>query len=108
MTMQPPPGQGPIDPRGAFSPPPGQGGSGGWAPPPGLLPPMMPPPGWYPPPPRQRGFARAIFTTLATTLFGISILLNLYLLVFTGLTGSHAPKETVIVDGDIKEKVVIV
>jgi protease-4 len=111
MTLQPPPGQGPIDPRGAFSPPPppGQGGGGGWAPPPpGFLPPMMPPPGWFPPPPRQRGFARAIFTTLATTLFGISILLNLYLLVFTGLTGNHEAKETVIVEGAATEKVVII
>ena len=109
MTMQPPPGQGPIDPRGAFSPPPAPGQGGGWVPPPGLMPPMMPPPGWFPPPPKARGgFARAIFTTLATTVFGISILLNLYLLVYTGLGNGHTTKETTIVDGDPKQKVVIV
>jgi protease-4 len=69
---------------------------------------MMPPPGWYPPPRPRGGFTRAIFTTLATTVFGISLLLNLYLLVFTGLTSSHPPKETTIVEGDPKQKVVIV
>ena len=71
MIPQPPPGQGPVDPRGAFSPPPPPSGGGpGWTPPPGppppppgngggrppggmpmmpMMPVMMPPP-YYPPP----------------------------------------------------------
>src|SRR6478736_3506068 len=59
MIPEPPPGQGPIDPRGAFSPPPPPGASGAPMPPPGYYPP--PPPMWMPPPPpRGGGFARGI------------------------------------------------
>src|SRR4051794_30320120 len=100
MMPQPPPGQGPIDPRGAFAPP----GMPGAQPPrpspmPGMPPPMppnmppvmmMPPPGYYPPPPPPRrggGFARGIFVALATTIFGASLLLNFYLLAAVGLAG---------------------
>src|SRR5215203_764419 len=102
MIPQPPPGQGPIDPRGAFAPPPApnqphgapgafqsQMGGGGFPPPPhGMMPPpgMMPPGGGgYPPPmfmmppgpPHKphRSFARGIFLTLATTIFGLSLTL---------------------------------
>src|SRR5436309_2783147 len=108
MTPQPPPGQGPIDPRGAFSPPPPPGAPGSppnVAPPPsssfgGPGGPMMPPPGMYPPGPMfsppmmmpppgffrpQRSFARAIFTTLATAVLGLSITLNVYLLAFSNI-----------------------
>ncbi len=75
--------------------------------PPGGFPP--PPPGWFPPPaPRQRSFARAIFTTLATTVFGLSIALNLYLLVFSGIMSSRSTREDVIIDGDPKEKIAVV
>ena len=91
---EPPPGQGPIDPRGAFAPPGmpvGQPQRPSAPPPmPPNMPPtmMMPPPGYYPPPPRRGGgFARGIFVALATTIFGVSLLLNFYLLAAVGLAG---------------------
>jgi protease-4 len=107
MTMPPPPpGQGPIDPRGAFSPPPPVGG--GSVPPPIMYPPpMMMPPPYYPPP--RGGFARAILTTLATTIFGLSIAMNIYLLIASGfLGGSDSAKETILVDGDTKQLVAVI
>lgn len=78
-------------------------------PPPGYFPPPPPPPAWaYP---RQRSFAGAIFTTLAVTVFGVSLSINLYILVFAGLsslgsasTAGLARTETV-VSGDLKQKV---
>src|SRR5688572_19917747 len=97
MIPQPPPGQGPIDPRGAFNPPPPppgyRPGPPMQPPPQGMppmqqMPPMMPPPMFMPPPPppaRERSFARAIFMTLATTIFGLSLAANVYLLLFSGL-----------------------
>jgi protease-4 len=102
MTIpQPPPGQGPVDPRPAFAPPPGP--PGGFAPPPMM---MMPPP-YYPPP--RGGFTRAIFTTLATTIFGLSIAANIYILIFTGLLGgSETAEQTVLVSGDPKQKIAVV
>jgi hypothetical protein len=45
---------------------------------------MMPPPGFFRP---QKSFARAIFTTLATAVLGLSITLNVYLLFFANLGG---------------------
>src|SRR5438128_5658832 len=85
VPQPPPPGQGPVDPRGAFSPPPPPSGAGGPTMqqlppmPPGPMPPMPPMGGMYPPmmmpmqfglpPKRERSFTRAIFTTLATTIF---------------------------------------
>src|SRR5258706_15624833 len=118
MIPQPPPGQGPIDPRGAFAPPPAPAGmSVGivpppppqmYPPPPGPMmypPPMFMPPGMFKP---QRSFARIIFTTLATAVFGLSITLNLYLLGFSalgsGFSRSQGIEQTVGVDGDPKEK----
>ena len=86
MTPQPPPGQGPAVPP-AYGPPPPRGPM-----PPMMMPPMgmppMPPMMMYPPPQRGGGFARAIFTTLATTILGFSILLNIYLLLAGGLSAS--------------------
>src|SRR5207248_2101441 len=98
MTYQPPPGQGPIDPRGAFSPPPPPGSGGGFPPSPApptpnmpTMPPMPPmyppmPPMFVAPPPRRGGggFTRGILVTLATTIFGLSLTLNLYLLLVNG------------------------
>jgi protease-4 len=121
MIPNPPPGRGPIDPRGAFSPPPAPGNvppappqfqqqmpPGGWPPPP---PPVMYPPPMFmaPPPPRPRGgFARGIFVTLATTIFGFSLALNLYLLVASGLFGgSSSARSTDLLDGDPTQKVAI-
>jgi protease IV len=71
----------------------------------------MPPPGWYPPPPprQSRGFTRAIFTTLATTIFGISLALNIYLLLFGALmSGRSGSRSNVILEGDETEKVAVV
>lgn len=124
MTSQLPPGQGPIDPRGAFSvpPPPQPGATGpsgpggvppmppGWQPP--NLPPMMYPPMMYPPPPpprRQGGFARGIFLTLATTIFGISLLLNIYLLVTAGLFGGgDSTRSNTLLEGDSAQQVAVI
>jgi protease-4 len=123
MTPQPPPGQGPIDPRGAFSPPPPPGypqqvppvmppvmpsgmPPGGFMPPPPMG--FGPPPGWFPPPRKERSFGRALLTTFATTIFGISLMLNIYLLVLSGLMGDHAGKSDTIVEGDPKQVVAVV
>src|SRR5262249_3854068 len=121
-------GQGPIDPRGAFGPPPpapgeaarpypGHMGSGGGMPPPmpppGYPPmppvgPMMMPPMWGGGPPRkERSFAGAIFTTLATTILGLSIALNVYLLIALGLSKSAESLEKVLLVGDESQKVVV-
>jgi protease-4 len=132
MIPQPPPGQGPIDPRGAFSPPPPpQMGAGNWqtslpgggSAPPGMsygpppqLPPMPPMPPMYPPmmmppppPPRGGGFVRAIFVTLATTLFGLSLTLNIYLLVVSGLFGGgSSARSSNLVDGEPTQKVAVI
>src|SRR4051794_26036362 len=97
--QQPPPGQPPIDPRGAFAPVPPPGARGGWVPPmQGPMPGQMPPPPMWPPPPpyRERSFARAIFMTLATTIFGASLMLNVYLLLFTGLARGTNAKTNII------------
>src|SRR5258705_10183593 len=149
MIPPPPPGQGPIDPRGAFAPPPPPGGAanpptpgtqsptqpggpGGMPPPPGMYPapgPGYPPPGpGYPPPPMypppmmmppmmmppgmfrpRRSFAGIIFTTLATTIFGISLTLNLYLLFTSSLAGgSDKIIQKVLVEGDLKQKIAVI
>lgn len=118
MTMsQPPGGQGPIDPRGAFSPPPppGPGGPGRqpappapYPPPPMLMPPLPPPMGYHLTP-NKGGFVRAIFVTLATTVFGLSLILNVYLLLWAGLTGSDSAARTdVLESGDASQKVAVV
>src|SRR5687768_10705814 len=120
MTPQPPPGQGPIDPRGAFSPPPpppGMAGMGG-PPPGGMYPPppggFYPPPGMMPPPQSiivqtkpERSFTKAIFTTLAVTVFSLSLGLNVYLAITVAALsgGETAAKQDVLVTGDVKQKI---
>jgi protease-4 len=114
MIPQPPPGQGPIDPRGAFNPPPPGYRPGPGAmppPPPGMppMPPMMMPPPMFMQPPRERSFARAIFMTLATTIFGLSLAANVYLLLFSGLMqGGMGARQSVLVEGDALEKVAVI
>lgn len=88
-------------------------------PPMGGMPPM-PPMMMYPPPPyppRGGGFAKAMLVTLATTLFGLSILLNVYLLLFNAVAGSATAAAEFAVDetpiasitpGDPKQKVAVV
>jgi protease IV len=117
----PPPGQGPVDPSGAFTPPPPPGGMppmmqappgmGGYPPPPPMgfgPPPGFMPPGFFPPPKPPRGVGRALFTTLITTVFGISLMANIYLLILTGVMGDHASKNNTLVQGDPKQVVAVV
>jgi protease-4 len=112
MIPQPPPGQGPIDPRGAFNPPPPPP-PGYRPPPPGMqpmppMPPMMPPP-MFMQPPKERSFARAIFMTLATTIFGLSLAANVYLLLFSGLmAGGTSARQTTIVEGEPTQRVAVI
>lgn len=92
MTPPPPPGQGPAVPPGMPTGMPPGVPPRGPMPPMGGFPPMPPmPPMMYPPIYPQRGgggFAKAMLVTLATTLFGVSILLNVYLLLFYSVSGS--------------------
>jgi len=72
---------------------------------------MMPPPMFYPPPPPppQRSFARGIFTTLAMSIFGLSIALNVYLLFATALmSGSKHVKEETLTEGNLNEEIAVV
>ncbi|MGB7156472.1 MAG: signal peptide peptidase SppA, partial [Tepidisphaeraceae bacterium] len=88
-----------------YRPPPGM------QPPPGQYPPMMPPPMFMAPPPapRERSFARAIFMTLATTIFGLSLAANIYLLLFSGLmAGGASARQSTIVDGDPTQRVAVI
>jgi len=73
----------------------------------GFLPPMGfgPPPGWYPPQRQSRGFGRTLLTTFATTIFGISLMLNVYLLLLSGLMGDKTGKSDTILEGDPKQVV---
>lgn len=62
-------------------------------------------------PPRQGGgFARAIFTTLAVTIFGLSLTLNIYLIVASGVFGGHGPdvEKTTLIEGDAKNVVAVI
>jgi len=94
----------PMPPGGFGAPPPPFYGS------PMPMPMPMMPPGMFRP---QKSFARVIFTTLASIVFGLSITLNIYLLAFSGLSrgltgGSHGIIQTVVVNGDHKQKVAVV
>jgi protease-4 len=75
-------------------------------------PPMMPPPGYFPPPPpppHKGGFARAIFTTMATSIFGLSIAMNIYLLLFSGVMGgSGSTQANVLQAGDSTQTIAVV
>jgi len=65
---------------------------------------MMPMP--FPQPPKkERSFARAIFTTLATTIFGISLVANIYLLFLSGLMGGDdSLTQSTVQHGNAEEK----
>lgn len=113
MTPSPPPGQGPIDPRDALSPPPQPGGQ--YTPPP---PPVPNSTGYgltsisAPPPQREpRGlawFGRLIFGTLAVIIFLGSLLLNVGFLASVAVKDGHLDKQTVLVNGDEKQKIAVV
>ncbi len=59
-----------------------------------------------PPPRRWRWFTRAIFTTLASVIFTVSLLLNVYLLLILGVGG--AGQGQVLEEGDPQQKIVVV
>ncbi len=148
MHPEPPPGQGPVDPQGAFSPPNPPSG-GGWdlpahgvgpapqgtpvqqgAPPQGpqgpmgpgrppMGPPMMPPPGMgqmmpmmYPPPPPKKsvlsGFARMVFTTLASLILLGSIAMNVYLLAYVAATAGSDIETQTLVEGSAKQSIAVI
>jgi len=61
------------------------------------------------PPPKPRGgFVRGIFVTLATTIFGLSLTLNVYLLLTSGFLSGGSSRETNLVEGDYKQKIAVV
>src|SRR5690606_14595669 len=101
--MQPSPGN-PLPPP---FPPPGGSMPGG----PGTPPPMYyPPPMFFPQPPAPRGgFARAVFTTLAITLLGLSLTLNFYFLVYQlAATGAgDSVSTTVLEEGDAAHTIAV-
>lgn len=70
---------------------------------------FYPPP---PPPPKQgRTFAGMIFMTLASLIFGGSLILNVYLLVFTGIVSgasSTSSRQTTILEGDASQKIAVI
>jgi signal peptide peptidase SppA len=70
---------------------------------------MPPPPGMFRP---QKSFARVIFTTLASIIFGLSLTLNIYLLAANsiggGLSGGSGIIQSVVVPGDAKTKIALV
>jgi len=67
-------------------------------------------PMYYPPaPPHKGSFARAIFMTLATSIFGLSIALNVYLLILSGFAGgAESPRRTTILSGNPSQTVAVV
>jgi protease-4 len=79
-------------------------------PPPPPPPMMYPPPMFMPPPPRRGGgFVRGIMVTLATTIFGLSLTLNIYLLIAYGLfSGGGSTRSSNLVEGDPTQKVAVV
>ena len=75
----------------------------------GMYPPMMMPMNFGPPPRKERSFSRAIFTTLATTIFGISLMANIYLIFLAGIFGGdeNAVQSTV-QTGNPEEKIAVI
>lgn len=68
---------------------------------------------WFPPPPPPpRGgisFSKAILVTLATTIFGFSLLLNVYLIVIAGfMSDGDNGKTKTLIAGDPLQKVAVV
>jgi len=71
------------------------------------MPPMMVPPGMFKAP--RGGLIQGILSTLALSIFGLSLLLNVYLFATAGLRGGDGEiDQTVLVEGDVKEKVAVI
>lgn len=105
MTPQPPPGQDPIDPQGAFSPPPPPGGQRNYppTPPPGIYPPMMMP---YGMPPRRSWFKRILLGLLVTFLI-LSLFWNVQMAMMLGLLGDGSVQKTVLHKGEEQSKIAV-
>jgi len=75
-----------------------------------MNPPFFQPPAYYPPPVARGGFARALFTTLAMTIFGISISLNIYfLLTSAALSGAAGGvRQTTIQPGAVDSSIAVI
>ena len=70
---------------------------------------MMPPPMFMPPPKQGGGFARSIFTVLATTILGLSLTLNVYLILTSALVGnSSGLREGTVTEGDPTQKIAVI
>jgi protease-4 len=97
------PSGGAMPPHGM---PPRPGGPVPPMPPFGMMPPMYPPPQ---PPQQRHTFVRGIFVTLATTIFGFSLMLNIYLLLLGGVMSSRGSSRTnIVIPGDPTQKVALV
>jgi protease IV len=103
MTQPLPPGQNPVDPRGAFSMPPL----------PAVPPPGMPPPGpmIYPPmppfmPPPRRG-GRWILLTMLIIALAVSVLINMVQL-GVALVGAAAEVRQTVISGEGSDKIAVV
>jgi protease IV len=105
MTQSLPPGQGPVDPRGAFGIPPGPGGGRGpaWGSPgPGAPGPIM----FAPMPPRRRGGMWIVIVLLAVALV-VSGLINLVQFAVT-VAGAAAEVRQTVVSGTGADKIAVV
>lgn len=85
------------------------------APPPGAMPPgmmpMFPPPMIYPyPPPRPpKSFARMVFMTLASIIFSLSLVANLWLgMIVLASAGGRSGMQAVVSEGDARNKIAVV
>lgn len=120
MMPPPPPGQGPIDPRGAF-PPPMPGPMPPQGPPPGgMMPPMgmpaypPPPPYFYPPPPRKRSGLRILFTVVIVLVLLGALFVTVVLSLIAAARGAFgagsaaSAMQTTIVDGDHSQKIAVI
>lgn len=75
--------------------------------PPGMMPPMYPVP--QPPPQKSHSFVRGIFVTLATSIFGFSLMLNIYLLLFSGVvSGRGSTRSDAVVTGDPAQRIAMI
>lgn len=64
---------------------------------------------FYPPSARpHRSFARIVFTTLASIIFGFSLLLNLYLLTWLGISKGGPSTSNTLVKGSATEEIAVV
>ncbi|HEX8339590.1 MAG TPA: S49 family peptidase, partial [Tepidisphaeraceae bacterium] len=78
---------------------------------------LPPPPPAYGPPALQPiilpatrggGFARAVFTTLAITIFGLSLTLNIWMLAYLAMSSSDGIDRVVLTEGDPDTAVAVV